>query len=58
MQLLGRRSNDGKSLTPEVRLNERNTTKRGGVASFTFDYSTGKLAFNDEHNDSVINYAG
>ena len=48
MQLLGRCSYNGKPLTPEVRLNERKTTKYGCVASFTFDYSIGELASNNE----------
>ena len=49
MQLLGRCSNNGKPLTPEVRLNERKSTKYCCIASFTFDDSTGELSFNNEH---------
>ena len=43
-------SNNGKPLTPEVRLNERKSTQYGCIANFTFNDSTGDLAFNDEHN--------
>ena len=42
--------NNGKPLTPEVRLNERKSSKCGCIATFFFDDSTGEMTFNDEHN--------
>ena len=56
IQLLGRCCNNDKPLTPEVRLNERKSTKCGRAASFTFNDSTEELTFNDDRNVEWINY--
>ena len=50
--MLGRYSNNGKPLTPEVRLNERKPTKCSCVATFTFGDSIGDMTFPVEHNNA------
>ena len=49
---LGWCSNNCKPLTPEVRLNERKSTKCSCVATFTFGDSIGDMIFPVEHNNA------